>query len=78
MYMSPYLVLLLILDFFPARLIVLPGGLHSNVTKQLAMQLINQAQIIKTIIFIIFTIVSCNIVSIKNIIIIINVYINNL
>ena len=34
--MSPYLVLLLILDFFSARLATLPYGLDSNVTKLLA------------------------------------------
>ena len=34
--MSPYLVLLLTFEFFPARLAVLPYGLDSNVTKLLA------------------------------------------
>ena len=34
-YMSPYLVLL-ILEFFPARLATLPYGLDSNVTQLLA------------------------------------------
>ena len=33
--MSPYLVLILILEFFPARLATLPYGLDSNVTKLL-------------------------------------------
>ena len=35
MYMFPHLVLLLILEFFPARLAMLPYGLDSNVTQQL-------------------------------------------
>ena len=34
--MSPCLVPLLILEFFLARLVMLPYGLHSNVTKLLA------------------------------------------
>ena len=34
--MSPYLVLLFILEFFPARLCTLPYGLDENVTKLLA------------------------------------------
>ena len=34
--MSPYLVLLLILEYFLARLAMLPYGLYSNVTKLIA------------------------------------------
>ena len=64
-YMSPYLVLLLILDFFPDRLAELPYGLDSNVTK-LYSQPINQA-----ICILFLPIESCNLVSIKIIIIII-------
>ena len=63
--MSPYLDLLLILEFFPARLATLPYGFDSNVTKLLANLLT------KPSIFIILSIVSCNLVSIKIIIIII-------
>ena len=59
-FMSLYLVLLLILDFFPVRLTMLPYGLHSNVTKLLA-----------NLYFIILPIVLCNLVRIKIIIIII-------
>ena len=57
--MSPYLVLL-ILDFFPARLATLPHGLDSNVTQLLANMLINQA----ICIYYLPIIVSCNFVSI--------------
>ena len=57
--MSPYLVLL-ILEFFPARLATLPDAwLDSNVTKQLANLLT------KPSVFYYLPIVSCNLVSIK-------------
>ena len=56
--MSPYLVLL-ILEFFPARLARLPHGLDSNVTKLLANLLT------KSSVFYYLPIVSCNLVSIK-------------
>ena len=56
--MSPYLVLL-ILDFFPARLATLPYGLDSNVTQLLANLLT------KPSVFYYLPIVSCNLVSIK-------------
>ena len=56
--MSPYLVLL-ILEFFTARLATLPYGLASNVT-QLPANLLT-----KTSIFYHLPIVSCNLVSIK-------------
>ena len=70
--MSPYLVLLLILEFFPARLATLPYRLDSYVTKLLANLLTKQS------VFIILAIVFCNLVSIKNIIIIIiNVFNRN-
>ena len=62
--MSPYLVHRLILEFFPARLAMLPYGSDSNVAKLLANM---QSQLY----FIILQIVLCNFVSIKNIIIII-------
>ena len=56
--MSPYLVLL-ILDFFPARLATLPHGLDSNITQILANLLT------KPSVFYYLPIVSCNLVSIK-------------
>ena len=56
--MSPYLVLL-ILEFLPARLAVLPYGLDSNVTQLLANMLT------KPSVFYYLPIVSCNLVSIK-------------
>ena len=56
-YMSPYLVLL-ILDFFPAR-VAQPYGLDSNVTQLLANLLT------KPSVFYYLPIVSCNLVSIK-------------
>ena len=57
--MSPYLVLL-ILDFFPARLATLPyNGLDSNVTQLLANLLT------KPSVFYYLLIISCNLVSIK-------------
>ena len=62
--MSPYLVLL-ILEFFPARLATLPYGLDSNVTQLLANILTTPS------VFYYLPIVSCNLVSIKIIIIII-------
>ena len=61
--MSPYLVLLLILEFFPARLATLPYGLDSNVTKLLA-NLLKPCYLY----FIILPIVSCELGSIKIII----------
>ena len=63
--MSPYLVILLILEFFPARLATLSHGLDSNVTQLLANLLT------KPSVFYYLPIVSCNLVSIKIIIIII-------
>ena len=57
-YMSPYLVLL-ILEFFPARLASLPHGLDSNITQLLANLLT------KPSVFYYLLIVSCNLVSIK-------------
>ena len=62
--MSPYLVLL-ILEFLPARLATLPYGLDSNVTQLLANLLTNPS------VFYYLSIVSCKLVSIKIIIIII-------
>ena len=56
--MSPYLVLL-ILEFFHARLATLPYGLDSNVTKLLA------NFVTKPSAFYYFSIASCNLVSIK-------------
>ena len=56
--MSPYLVLLF-LEFFPARLATLPHGLDSNVTQLLANLLT------KPSVFYYLPIVSCNLVSIK-------------
>ena len=56
--MSPYLVLL-ILEFFPARLATLPYGLDSNVTQLLANLLT------KPSVFYYLPSVSCNLVSIK-------------
>ena len=56
--MTPYLVLL-ILEFFPARLATLPNGLDSNVTQQLANLLTKPSE------FHYLPIVSCNLVSIK-------------
>ena len=56
--MSPYLVLL-ILEFFPARLAMLPYGRDSNVTQLLATLLT------KLSVFYYLSIVSCNLVSIK-------------
>ena len=56
--MSPYLVLL-ILDFFPARLATLPYGLYSNVT-QLRANLLTKPSV-----FYYLPIVSCSLVSIK-------------
>ena len=64
--MSPYLVLLLILNFFPSRLAMLPYGLDSNVT-----QLVLANLLTKPSVFYYLPIVSCNLVSIKTIIIII-------
>ena len=61
-YMSPCTVLLLILEFLPARLATLPYGLDSNITQLLATLLT------KPSVFIILPIVSCNLVSIKIII----------
>ena len=57
-YMSPYLVLL-ILECFPARLATLPFGLDSNVTKLLANLLT------KPTVFYYLPIVPCNLVPIK-------------
>ena len=57
-YMSPYLVLL-ILEFLPARLATLPYGLDSNVTQLLANILT------KPSVFYYLLVVSCNLVSIK-------------
>ena len=57
-YMSHYLVLL-ILEFLPARLATLPYGLDSNVTQLLANMLT------KPSVFYYLPIVSCNLVSIK-------------
>ena len=57
-YMSHYLVLL-ILEFLPARLATLPYGLDSNVTQLLANLLT------KPSVFYYLSIVSCNLVSIK-------------
>ena len=57
-YMSPYLVLL-ILKFLPARLATLTFGLDSNVTPLLANMLT------KPSVFYYLPIVSCNLVSIK-------------
>ena len=56
--MSPYLVLL-ILEFFPARLATLPYGLDSNVT-QLPANLLTKPSV-----FYYLSYVSCNLVSIK-------------
>ena len=56
--MSPYLVLL-ILEFFSARLATLPHGLDSNVTQLLANRLT------KPSVFYYLPIVPCNLVSIK-------------
>ena len=56
--MSPYLVLLII-EFFPARLVMLPYGLDSNITQLLANLLT------KPSVFYYLPIVSCNLVSIK-------------
>ena len=56
--MPPYLVLL-ILEFLPARLATLPNGLDSNVTQLLANMLT------KPSVFYYLPIVSCNLVSIK-------------
>ena len=58
LYMSHYLVLL-ILEFFPARLATLPYGLDSNVTLLLANMLT------KPSVFYYLPIVSCYLVSIK-------------
>ena len=57
-YMSHYLVLL-ILEFLPARLATLPSGLDSNVTQLLANLLT------KPSVFYCLPIVPCNLVSIK-------------
>ena len=57
-YMSHYLVLL-ILEFLPARLATLPYGLDSNVTQQLANMLT------KPSVFYYLPIVPCNLVSTK-------------
>ena len=57
-YMSHYLVLL-ILEFLPARLATLPYGLDSNVTQLLANMLT------KPSVFYCLSIVPCNLVSIK-------------
>ena len=57
--MSPYLVLLLILEFFLARLAMLPYGLDQ--CYQITCQPVNRA----ICIFIIMPIVFCNVVSIK-------------
>ena len=57
-YMSRYLVLL-ILEFLPARLTTLPYGLDTNVTQLLANMLT------KPSVFYYLSIVSCNLVSIK-------------
>ena len=62
--MSPYLVVL-IWEFFPARLTTLPHRLDSNITQLLANLLT------KPCVFYYLPIVSCNLVSIKIIIIII-------
>ena len=59
LYMSPYLVFLLSLDFFLARLATLPYGFDSNITKPLANLLT------KSSLFYYLQIVSCNRVSIK-------------
>ena len=58
--MSPYLVLL-ILEFFPARLATLPYGLDSNDTKLLANMLT------KPSVFYYLPIVPCNLVSLVSI-----------
>ena len=70
-YMSRYLVLLILDFFFVARLAKLPYGLDSNVTKLQANLLTKPSY------FIILPIVFCNLVSIKNVIIII-IIINSL
>ena len=57
-YMSIYLVIL-ILDFFPARLAAIPYGLDLNITQLLANLLTKQ------FVFYYLPIVSCNLVSIK-------------
>ena len=57
--MSPHLVLL-ILEFFPARLATLPYGLDSNVTQLIANLLT------KPSVFYCLPIVPCNLVSIKS------------
>ena len=57
-YMSHYLVLL-ILEFLPARLAMLPYGLDSNVTQLLA------SMLTKPSVFYCLPIVPCNLVSIK-------------
>ena len=56
--MSPYLALL-IFEFFPARLATLPHGLNSNITQLLA------SMLTKPSVFYYLPIVSCNLVSIK-------------
>ena len=58
-YMSPYLVLLLILEFLPVLLATLPNGLDSNVTQLLA-NLLNKLSVCYYL-----PIVSSNLVSIK-------------
>ena len=65
--MSPYLVLL-ILEFFSARLAMLPLGLDSNVAQLLANLLT------KPSVFYYLPIVSCNLVSIKIIILLLPLY----
>ena len=57
--MSPYPIVLLILEFFPAGLATLLYGLDTNVTKLLANLLT------KTSVFYYLPIVSCKLVSIK-------------
>ena len=69
--MSSYPVLLSILEFFLARLAMLPYGLDSNVTKFLAILfslLCNVFSLFSLCFFIIMPIVVCNHISIKCII----------
>ena len=65
--MSPYLVLF-ILEFFPARLATVPFGLDSSVTKLLANLLT------KPSVFYYLSIVSCNLVSIKLLLLLLNLF----
>ena len=65
--MSPYLVLL-ILEFFPARLATLPNGLDSNVTKLLS-HLLTKPSVRYYLL-----IVSCNLVSIKLLLLLLDLF----